>query len=158
MQDRTPRFSRRSCFRLGQPLARFRREGAAPTRSVWQQAFLWEPRPRGEAIPASWSVKVAPIASLLAQLIEPCLAQQADQYLLNIATHAFQAAAYVQRGADIDPVSQLVAGIAQQVLHIALFRLIAGEGQVQPLQMAGSEPVFDFLLEEIVDRPLPLAE
>ncbi len=53
---------------------------------------------------------------------------------------------------------QLVAGIAQQVLHIALFRLIAGEGQVQPLQMAGSEPVFDFLLEEIVDRPLPLAE
>src|SRR5690606_39666997 len=155
MQDRTPRFSRRSCFRLGPA---FRREGAAPTGLVRLAGFSVGAPPRGEAFPASWSVQVAPIASLLAQLIEPCLAQQADQYLLNIATHAFQAAAYVQRGAGIDPVPQLVAGIAQQVLHIALFRLIAGEGQVQPLQMAGSEPVLDFLLEEIVDRPLPLAE
>jgi len=85
-------------------------------------------------------------------------AEQTEQDLLHFLPHAFQAAANVDRRALIYPAAQVVGRVPQDLLHIALLRLVTRERQVQPLQQAAVEPMLQFVSKEEVVGGVAFAE
>ena len=82
------------------------------------------------------SVHVASVTSFVGQALQGLLTEHFAQHPVDTAGHALQAAADVQGRALVDPAPQFIRRFMQAVLDIDLLRLVAGEGQVQALQLA----------------------
>src|SRR5690606_41995247 len=77
-------------------------------------------------------VEIPSIPAIPDQRLDALRTEQSAQQRIHLAAHAFQAAAYQQRSAPVDPVAQPVGLVAQLMLHVATFNLFPVEQPLQP--------------------------
>ena len=104
------------------------------------------------------SVDVAPVTPLFAQLFDTLVAQHVAQDRIHTGSEPVEAAADVNGRTGLHPSQQLVGRLAQSLLHVDAFHLVARPGEVGAFDPALRDPAFDVLAIEEVMRRLAFAE
>src|SRR5450830_1121171 len=101
---------------------------------------------RSQLHPQCRLINVAPVTSLFNQILQGSGTENVGDGSFHAGGHAIETAADVDHGAIGDPCAQHIGGLAQLVLNVNPFGLIAREGQIETLQHAVALPLFDFAL------------
>src|SRR5690606_9154436 len=111
------------------------------------------------ARPWRWGlVHIAPVAPAQRQVFQPFSAEDFSKRLVHTSGHALEAAADVDGGTFIDPLTHADPGFQQAILNIAALGLVAREHGVEPCQQARALPSADFLAIVVIAVRVTLAE